>query len=290
MINKFGLDAPAADLSEWERVVDAKSNPDSEVNVAMVGKYMDLKDSYISLTEALIHGGIQTGTRVKIHYLEAQQIEQEGTGCLQSMDAILVPGGFGDRGIEGKVEAVRFARERGVPYLGICLGMQVAVIEFARNVANLSDAQSTEFDPAPPHPVVALITEWQDRSGIVEERDDSSELGGTMRLGAQKCVLKEGTMARAIYQADDIMERHRHRYEFNNNYMDRLSDAGLCFSGMSVDNLVEIVELPDHPWFLACQFHPEFTSTPRYGHPLFSGFINAAREFRADRAPKVAQA
>ncbi len=290
VINKFGLDAPAADLSEWERVVDAKSNPDSEVNVAMVGKYMDLKDSYISLTEALIHGGIQTGTRVKIHYLEAQQIEQEGTGCLQSMDAILVPGGFGDRGIEGKVEAVRFARERGVPYLGICLGMQVAVIEFARNVANLSDAQSTEFDPAPPHPVVALITEWQDRSGIVEERDDSSELGGTMRLGAQKCVLKEGTMARAIYQADDIMERHRHRYEFNNNYMDRLSDAGLCFSGMSVDNLVEIVELPDHPWFLACQFHPEFTSTPRYGHPLFSGFINAAREFRADRAPKVAQA
>ena len=290
VINKFGLDAPAADLSEWERVVHAKSNPDSEVNVAMVGKYMDLKDSYISLTEALIHGGIQTGTRVKIHYLEAQQIEQEGTGCLQSMDAILVPGGFGDRGIEGKVEAVRFARERGVPYLGICLGMQVAVIEFARNVANLSDAQSTEFDPAPPHPVVALITEWQDRSGIVEERDDSSELGGTMRLGAQKCVLKEGTMARAIYQADDIMERHRHRYEFNNNYMDRLSDAGLCFSGMSVDNLVEIVELPDHPWFLACQFHPEFTSTPRYGHPLFSGFINAAREFRADRAPKVAQA
>ena len=206
------------------------------------------------------------------------------------MDAILVPGGFGDRGIEGKVEAVRFARERGVPYLGICLGMQVAVIEFARNVANLSDAQSTEFDPAPPHPVVALITEWQDRSGIVEERDDSSELGGTMRLGAQKCVLKEGTMARAIYQADDIMERHRHRYEFNNNYMDRLSDAGLCFSGMSVDNLVEIVELPDHPWFLACQFHPEFSSTPRYAHPLFSGFINAAREFRADRAPKVAQA
>ncbi|MEJ2159357.1 MAG: CTP synthase [Chromatiales bacterium] len=290
VINKFGLDAPAADLSEWERVVHAKSNPDSEVNVAMVGKYMDLKDSYISLTEALIHGGIQTGTRVKIHYLEAQQIEQEGTGCLQSMDAILVPGGFGDRGIEGKVEAVRFARERGVPYLGICLGMQVAVIEFARNVANLSDAQSTEFDPAPPHPVVALITEWQDRSGIVEERDDSSELGGTMRLGAQKCVLKEGTMARAIYQADDIMERHRHRYEFNNNYMDRLSDAGLCFSGMSVDNLVEIVELPDHPWFLACQFHPEFTSTPRYGHPLFSGCINAAREFRADRAPKVAQA
>ncbi len=290
VINKFGLDAPAADLSEWERVVDAKSNPDSEVNVAMVGKYMDLKDSYISLTEALIHGGIQTGTRVKIHYLEAQQIEQEGTGCLQSMDAILVPGGFGDRGIEGKVEAVRFARERGVPYLGICLGMQVAVIEFARNVANLGDAQSTEFDPAPPHPVVALITEWQDRSGIVEERDDSSELGGTMRLGAQKCVLKDGTMARAIYQADDIMERHRHRYEFNNNYMDRLSDAGLCFSGMSVDNLVEIVELPDHPWFLACQFHPEFTSTPRYGHPLFSGFINAAREFRADRAPKVAQA
>ncbi len=290
VINKFGLDAPTADLSEWERVVDAKSNPDSEVNVAMVGKYMDLKDSYISLTEALIHGGIQTGTRVNIHYLEAQQIEQGGTGCLQSMDAILVPGGFGDRGIEGKVEAVRFARERNVPYLGICLGMQVAVIEFARNVANLGDAQSTEFDPATSNPVVALITEWQDRSGSVEERDDSSDLGGSMRLGAQTCVLKEGTMAHAIYAADDIMERHRHRYEFNNNYMEQLADAGLCFSGMSVDNLVEIVELPDHPWFLACQFHPEFTSTPRYGHPLFSGFISAARDFRADRAPKVAQA
>ena len=290
VINKFGLDAPPADLSEWEQVVEAKANPESEVNIAMVGKYMDLKDSYISLTEALNHGGIQTRTRVKIHYLEAQQIEDEGVGCLQSMDAILVPGGFGDRGIEGKVEAVRFARERGVPYLGICLGMQVAVIEFARNVANLGGAQSTEFDADPPHPVVALITEWQDRSGSVEERDQGSDLGGTMRLGAQACKLESNTMAHAIYGADEIMERHRHRYEFNNNYLDKLSAAGLKFSGMSVDDLVEIVELPDHPWFLACQFHPEFTSTPRYGHPLFSGFIGAAREYRESRAPKVAQA
>ncbi len=290
VINKLGLDAPPADLGEWKQVVQAKASPDSEVNIAMVGKYMDLKDSYISLTEALMHGGIKTRTRVNIHYIEAQQIEEEGAGCLHSMDAILVPGGFGDRGIEGKVEAVRFARERGVPYLGICLGMQVAVIEFARNVAELEGAQSTEFEPGTPHPVVALITEWQDRTGSVEERDLSSDLGGTMRLGAQACLLKAGTMAHAIYGADQIMERHRHRYEFNNNYMDRLSDAGLCFSGMSVDHLVEIVELPDHPWFLACQFHPEFTSTPRYGHPLFSGFVNAAREFHSDRAPKVARA
>jgi CTP synthase len=290
VINKLGLDAPPADLGEWKQVVQAKASPDSEVNIAMVGKYMDLKDSYISLTEALMHGGIKTRTRVNIHYIEAQQIEEEGAGCLHSMDAILVPGGFGDRGIEGRVEAVRFARERGVPYLGICLGMQVAVIEFARNVAELEGAQSTEFEPGTPHPVVALITEWQDRTGSVEERDLSSDLGGTMRLGAQACLLKAGTMAHAIYGADQIMERHRHRYEFNNNYMDRLSDAGLCFSGMSVDHLVEIVELPDHPWFLACQFHPEFTSTPRYGHPLFSGFVNAAREFHSDRAPKVARA
>jgi CTP synthase len=290
VINKLGLDAPPADLGEWKQVVQAKASPDSEVNIAMVGKYMDLKDSYISLTEALMHGGIKTRTRVNIHYIEAQQIEEEGAGCLHSMDAILVPGGFGDRGIEGKVEAVRFARERGVPYLGICLGMQVAVIEFARNVAELEGAQSTEFEPGTPHPVVALITEWQDRTGSVEERDLGSDLGGTMRLGAQACLLKAGTMAHAIYGADQIMERHRHRYEFNNNYMDRLSDAGLCFSGMSVDHLVEIVELPDHPWFLACQFHPEFTSTPRYGHPLFSGFVNAAREFHSDRAPKVARA
>ncbi len=290
VINKLGLDAPPADLDEWKLVVQAKASPESEVNIAMVGKYMDLKDSYISLTEALMHGGIKTRTRVNIHYIEAQQIEEEGVGCLQSMDAVLVPGGFGDRGIEGKVEAVRFARERGVPYLGICLGMQVAVIEFARNVAELEGAQSTEFEPDTPHPVVALITEWQDRTGSVEERDLSSDLGGTMRLGAQACLLEAGTMAHAIYGADQIMERHRHRYEFNNNYMDRLSGAGLCFSGMSVDHLVEIVELPDHPWFLACQFHPEFTSTPRYGHPLFSGFVNAAREFHSDRAPKVARA
>ncbi len=278
---KLGLDLPPAKLGEWQRVVEAKMSPLQEVHVAMVGKYMDLKDAYISLTEALIHAGIHTRTRVRIHYLESETIEKEGTDRLATMDAILVPGGFGERGAEGKVAAVRLAREQGIPYLGICLGLQVAVIEFARNVAGLEQANSTEFDPQSPHPVIALITEWQDASGRVEIRNRDSDYGGTMRLGAQECRLVNGTMARELYGKDLIVERHRHRYEFNNTYLERLEAAGLVLSGRSHDGLVEIVELPDHPWFLACQFHPEFTSTPRDGHPLFTGFIEAANAYHS---------
>ena len=280
VVRKLHLDVPPADLSEWSAVVEAKAHPGAEVNVAMVGKYVHFRDSYISLCEALVHAGIRTRTRVNIHYLESQEIEDNGIDALAGMDAILVPGGFGERGIEGKIAAVRYAREHGVPYLGICLGLQVAVIEFARNVAGLAGAQSTEFDSAAAHPVVALITEWEDPSGIRHERSRDSELGGTMRLGAQDCELKPGTRAREIYGRDVIKERHRHRFEFNNNYLEPLSASGLVFSGFSRDGLVEMVELPDHPWFVACQFHPEFTSNPRDGHPLFSGFINAARQTR----------
>ena len=271
------LELPPADLSEWQAIVDAKKNPEGEVNVAMVGKYVDLRDAYISLSEALLHGGIHTRTRVNIHYVEAQDIEEHGVGCLADMDGIVVPGGFGDRGIEGKIEAVRYARENGIPYLGICLGMQVAVIEAARNLAGLEGAMSTEFDRNSPHPVVGLITEWQTSSGDTETRDERSDMGGTMRLGGQEISLKDGTLARSMYERDTIVERHRHRYEVNNNYRDRLEDAGLVFSGLSIDDLVEMVEIPNHPWFLASQFHPEFTSNPRDGHPLFKGFILAAR-------------
>ncbi len=287
---KLGLDLPPADLSEWQRVVDAKARPQSEVQVAMVGKYMDLKDSYISLTEALVHAGIQTRTRVHIHYIESENIEREGIEKLEGMDAILVPGGFGERGAEGKVAAVKLARERGIPYLGICLGLQVAVMEFARNVAGLEGASSTEFDADTPHPVIALITEWQDVSGRVEIRNSDSEYGGTMRLGGQECRLEPGTLARQLYGKDIIIERHRHRYEFNNGYLQQLKQAGMVFSGRSHDGLVEIVELPQHPWFLACQFHPEFTSTPRDGHPLFAGFIRAANAYHAQAAPQAARA
>lgn len=290
MVDKLKFDVPAANLSEWQAVVDAKAHPEAEIDIAMVGKYMDLKDSYISLAEALLHAGIQTHTRVNIHYVESEDLESEGTGCLNEVDAILVPGGFGDRGIEGKVAAVKLAREKQIPYLGICLGLQVAAIEFARNVADLGGAHSTEFDSATPHPVIALITEWQDRGGTREERDDDSELGGTMRLGAQTCQLQPGTMARSIYDAETVFERHRHRYEFNNNYMDRLREAGLTFSGISDDGLVEMIELSDHPWFLACQFHPEFTSNPRDGHPLFTSFITAARACQGLKLPRVAGA
>jgi len=290
VVDKLKFEVPAADLSEWQAVVDAKAHPEAEVDVAMVGKYMDLKDSYISLAEALLHAGIQTHTRVNIHYVESEELEAQGTGCLNEVDAILVPGGFGDRGIEGKVAAVKLAREKQIPYLGICLGLQVAAIEFARNVAGLAGAHSTEFDSSTPHPVIALITEWQDRAGTREERDDDSELGGTMRLGAQTCQLQPGTMARSIYDAETVFERHRHRYEFNNNYMDRLREAGLTFSGISNDGLVEMIELSDHPWFLACQFHPEFTSNPRDGHPLFTSFITAARACQGLKLPRVAGA
>ncbi|MEX0975467.1 MAG: CTP synthase [Woeseia sp.] len=284
------LELPPADLREWHQVVAAKQNPDGEVNVAMVGKYVDFRDSYISLSEALLHGGIHTRTRVKIHYVESQDIERDGVEGLRKMDGIVVPGGFGDRGIEGKIQAVRFARESAVPYLGICLGMQVAVIEYARNVAGFGGAQSTEFDRATPHPVIALITEWRTGSGAIEERDERSDLGGSMRLGAQCVHLAEDSLAAEMYGATQIHERHRHRYEVNNNYRDRLEAAGMRFSGRSIDDLVEVVELPIHPWFIASQFHPEFTSNPRDGHPLFIGFIRAARMYRSGALPRAAEA
>ena len=283
------LDLPPADLSEWEAIVDTKRNPTGAVDVAMVGKYVDLKDSYISLSEALLHGGIHTQTRVSIHYIESQEILDNGTDCLRDMDGIVVPGGFGDRGIEGKIRAVQFARENGIPYLGICLGMQLAVIEAARNLAGLEGAMSTEFDKSTPHPVVGLITEWQTASGDLEQRDEESDLGGTMRLGAQQILLVEGSLAARTYGAGSIQERHRHRYEVNNNYREKLEEAGLRFSGLSVDDLVEMAEIPGHPWFLASQFHPEFTSNPRDGHPLFKGFITAARQHHEGELPRAAE-
>jgi CTP synthase len=290
VIERFELAAPPADLSEWHAVVDARRNPEAEVTIAMVGKYVDLKDSYMSLTEALQHAGICTRTRVKILYLESESIESEGTGLLGDVDAVLVPGGFGERGIEGKIQAVKFAREKQVPYLGICLGLQVAVIEFARNVLGLTRAHSTEFDRNTPDPVIALITEWQDRGGTRQERSADSDLGGTMRLGAQRSRLKNPSLARSIYGKDEIAERHRHRYEVNNQYLARFEEKGLVFSGMSDDGLVELIELPVHPWFLASQFHPEFTSNPRDGHPLFTNFISAARACQGLKLPRAAQA
>ena len=277
VVEHLGLECPEADLSEWDRVVEGKLNPQHEVTVAMVGKYMELLDAYKSLIESLIHAGIQTRTKVNMLYVDAEALEQEGTGVLEGADAILVPGGFGNRGVEGKLSAVRFARERKVPYLGICLGMQSAIIEFARNVLGLKDANSTEFDKQTPHPVIGLITEWVDANGRREQRDESSDLGGTMRLGAQECRLVKGSKTREIYGQDTIVERHRHRYEVNNNYVDQLQQGGLRIGGWSADDtLVEVVEMEDHPWFIACQFHPEFTSTPRDGHPLFTSYIQAA--------------
>ena len=280
---------PAAELADWERVVRALERPTGAVDIAMVGKYVNLTDAYKSLNEALLHGGIQTRTQVNIHYLDSEQIERDGPDCLETMDAILVPGGFGDRGIEGKIAAVRYARERQIPYLGICLGMQVAVIEFARHVAGLAGAHSTEFRKDTAHPVIALITEWTDEDGTVQQRRENDDLGGTMRLGAQPCRLTPDTLARLTYGKDVITERHRHRYEFNNRYRERLRAAGLIFSGHSLDDrLVEMIELPNHPWFLGCQFHPEFTSTPRAGHPLFRGFVEAAiRQRRRQRREAV---
>ncbi|MEE8527451.1 MAG: CTP synthase [Gammaproteobacteria bacterium] len=290
VVEKLKLDCPPADLSEWQRVVEATANPEAEVDVALVGKYVHLHDSYKSLSEALTHAGIQTRTHVNIHYVEAQDIERDGLDCLSQMDAILVPGGFGERGIEGKIQSARLARERNMPYLGICLGLQVAVIEFARNVVGLSDAHSTEFDPNTTHPVIALITEWLDTAGQVEARDEHSDKGGTMRLGSQESHLQAGTLAHLVYGSDVILERHRHRYEFNNNYLRELEQSGMVFSGKSVDDLVEIIELPDRNWFLAGQFHPEFSSTPRDGHPLFSGFIKAARQYHAEKLPTAVRA
>ena len=287
---KLGLNVPPSDLREWQQVVAAKSNPDLSVTIAMVGKYVNLRDSYISLCEALMHAGLRTRTRVNLNFIESQDLERHGTGQLDGVDAILVPGGFGERGIDGKIEAVRHARTHGIPYLGICLGMQLAIVEYARNVVGLAEAHSTEFNRGGPHPVIALISEWQDQKGTVESRDEKSEFGGTMRLGAQEVRISHGSLAHAVYGADVIRERHRHRYEFNNRYLQKMMNAGLRFSGFSRDGLVEIIELPAHPFFIASQYHPEFRSTPRDGHPLFTGFIRAARDFRAMQLPVAAGA
>ncbi len=274
---RFGLDCKEADLTEWDAVAQAKLNPKREVTIAMVGKYMELLDAYKSLIEAISHAGIKSYTKVNTRYIDAEDIETQGVSLLAGVDAILVPGGFGERGTEGKVKTVQYARENKIPYLGICLGMQVAVIEFARNVAGWSDANSSEFDANSKHCVVGLITEWTDEAGYIEQRSEGSDLGGTMRLGAQQCRLQEGSLAHQCYQQDVITERHRHRYEVNNTFVEQLEAAGLKFSGRSMDgSLVEMVEIVDHPWFVACQFHPEFTSTPRAGHGLFEGFVGAA--------------
>jgi CTP synthase len=281
VVSKLRLDVPPADLTEWKNVVEALTHPVNEVTIAIVGKYVDHSDAYKSLNEALIHAGIRTRMKVNINYIDSEIIEDEGVGRLKDVDAILVPGGFGERGVEGKIATVRYARENKIPYLGICLGMQAAVIEFARDVAGLEGAHSTEFLPNSPHPVIGLITEWMAESGQLETRDENSDLGGSMRLGGQQCRLLPDSLAFQLYQKDVITERHRHRYEFNNQYFEKLEKAGMRFSGKSIDGrLVEVVEIPDHPWFLACQFHPEFTSTPRKGHPLFSGFVIAASQHK----------
>ncbi len=290
IVDKLRLEVPPTDLTEWRQVVSAKANPDGQVDIAMVGKYVQSRDSYLSLHEALMHGGLKSRTRVNIHYIESTDIEQHGTQMLQGMDAILVPGGFGERGIEGKIQAARYAREHGVPYLGICLGMQVAIVEYGRHVLGFTDANSTEFNRATQNPVIALISEWRDQEQGVQVRDEASNKGATMRLGAQEVLLGAGTRAREIFAKDVIMERHRHRYEFNNTYLDRFTHAGLRFSGFSRDGLVEVIELQNHPWFVATQFHPEFTSTPRDGHPLFTGFIRAGRAHRAAQLPQAAGA
>ncbi len=280
VLEHLNLQPRAADFAEWERVVDAFRNPDSNVTIGMVGKYIDLADSYKSLSEALKHAGIQTRTHINIEYIDSEDVERKGFDeRLATVDAILVPGGFGKRGVEGKILAAKYAREHNKPYLGICLGMQLALIEFARNKAGMKDANSTEFDPQTPFPVVALVTEWTERTGEVERRSDRSDLGGSMRLGGQECNLQNGSLAHQIYGKDVIIERHRHRYEVNNILLPQIEKAGLKVSGRSQDDLVELIELPDHPWFIGCQFHPEFTSTPRDGHPLFVEFVKAAKRF-----------
>ena len=274
---RFHLDAPEADLVEWEQVLYQESNPTGEVTIGMVGKYIELPDAYKSVNEALKHAGLKNRLTINIEYVDSQDLESKGVELLSHLDAILVPGGFGGRGVEGKILAAKYARENKVPYLGICLGMQVALIEYARNVAGLTDANSTEFNIHSKAPVVGLITEWLDAEGNIEIRDEKSDLGGTMRLGAQKCHLTPGSKVHEVYGNTEIIERHRHRYEVNNNFVEQLEQAGLSFTGLSEDKkLVEIIENKDHPWFIAAQFHPEFTSTPRDGHPLFEGFVAAA--------------
>ncbi|KAA3634430.1 MAG: CTP synthase [Proteobacteria bacterium] len=278
VVRGLDLETPPADLSEWDAVVDAFANPDMEVTIALVGKYVSLTESYKSLSEALIHAGIKTRTRVNIRYVDSETLENGELSGLDGVDAILVPGGFGERGTEGMIEAVRHARESRIPYLGICLGMQIAVIEFARNVAGMEGAHSTEFDSDSPYPVIALITEWLDDTGEYNRRTEKADLGGTMRLGAQKILLQEDSLTYRIYGSRTIRERHRHRWEVNNTLRPRLVDSGMKVAGVSTDDLVEVVELDDHPWFVGCQFHPEFTSTPRDGHALFTSFMRAARE------------
>ena len=280
VLDRFNLDNPAADLSEWDAVVDNQLNSEGEVTIAMVGKYMELLDAYKSLSEALIHAGIHNKSKVKIRYIDSEKLESDNS-LIDGVDAILVPGGFGTRGTEGKIFAVKTARENNIPYLGICLGMQVAVIEYARNVCGMQGANSTEFDPQTEFPVVGLITEWVDEAGNKEQRSEDSDLGGTMRLGSQVCHLIPGSVAHKIYGSEQIEERHRHRFEVNNNLLPQIKQAGLVVGGLSADKtLVETVELPEHPWFFASQFHPEFTSTPRDGHPLFQGFVAAATAFQ----------
>ncbi len=291
VVKKLHLDCPKADFSEWDRVVDAQLNPEKVVKLAMVGKYMELLDAYKSLNEAILHAGIQTRTRVEISYIDSTEVMGKGVELLVGHDAILIPGGFGERGFEGKILATQYAREHKIPFLGICLGLQAAVVEYARHVAGLGKANSTEFEQDCEHPVIALISEWTTAAGTTEVRDENSDLGGTMRLGGQKCLLETDSTTHRCYRQNEIVERHRHRYEFNNDYLKVLSDAGLKLVGKSVDGmLVEVVEVPDHPWFVGCQFHPEFTSTPREGHPLFSGFIEAAVVYNSHQSVAEATA
>ena len=281
VVDRFGLSCPEADLSEWEKVIYQQANANGEVTIGMVGKYVSLPDAYKSVNEALKHGGLKNHLSINIKYIDSQDVETKGTEILEGLDAILVPGGFGERGVEGKILAAQYARENKIPYLGICLGMQVAMIEFARNVAGLEGAHSSEFSKNTPCPIVGLITEWINDEGKVEQRTEGSDLGGTMRLGSQLCHLAEGSKVRAMYGSESIYERHRHRYEVNNTLLPKVEAAGLKVTGLSADKkLVEIIEIPDHPWFVAVQFHPEFTSTPRDGHPLFEGFIRAAGEYQ----------
>jgi len=280
VVKKLNLELPPADLHEWRAVVEAQAIQTMTVKVAMVGKYTELSDAYKSINEALCHAGIHTQTRVEIVYIDAERLEKQGATLLSDVDALLIPGGFGERGVEGKICAIQYAREHQLPFLGICLGMQLAVVEFARHVMGYSDANSTEFNPNTSHPVIALITEWMDEAGHINKRHVGNDLGGTMRLGAQACMLLSGSLAQRVYNQEKIVERHRHRYELNNKFIDAMQQQGLLVSGRSVDgSLVEMVEMRDHPWFLACQFHPEFTSTPRDGHPLFKQFILAARAY-----------
>ena len=291
VVKKLHLDCPKADFSEWDRVVDAQLNPERVVKLAMVGKYMELLDAYKSLNEAILHAGIQTRTRVEISYIDSTEVMEKGVDLLAGHDAILIPGGFGERGFEGKILATQYAREHKIPFLGICLGLQAAVVEYARHVAGLGKANSTEFEQDCEHPVIALISEWTTAAGTTEVRDENSDLGGTMRLGGQKCLLETDSTTHRCYRQNEIVERHRHRYEFNNDYLKVLSDAGLKLVGKSADGmLVEVVEVPDHPWFVGCQFHPEFTSTPREGHPLFSGFIEAAVVYNSHQSGTEATA